>query len=130
MAAFKEMLKYLRSRQGLSQSELANKLGISKSTISMYEVGKREPDFETLETIADFFNVDINFLLGRAEAENTSYYLNQETAAMAQQLFENKDLRVLFDAARDAAPEDLKTAHDILMALKRKERGNTDDTGC
>ena len=55
MASFKEMLKYLRMRENLSQSELADKLGVAKSTISMYEVGKREPDFETLEAIADFF---------------------------------------------------------------------------
>ena len=65
MASFKEMLKYLRVRDNLSQAELADKLGVAKSTISMYEVGKREPDFETLEAIADFFNVDMNFLLGR-----------------------------------------------------------------
>lgn len=69
MALFKDMLKYLRSREHLSQSELAEKLGVSKSTISMYEVGKREPDFETLETIADFFNVDMNFLLGKQDTE-------------------------------------------------------------
>lgn len=61
MASFKEMLKYLRVRDNLSQAELADKLGVAKSTISMYEVGKREPDFETLEAIADFFNVDMNF---------------------------------------------------------------------
>ena len=48
---------------------------------------------------------------------------------MAQKLFENKDLKVLFDAAQDATPEDLKTTYDMLMALKRKERGD-DDTGC
>lgn len=70
MAAFKDMLKYLRHRENLSQLELAEKLGLSKSTISMYEVGKREPDFETLEMIADFFNVDMNFLLGKCEPEN------------------------------------------------------------
>lgn len=51
------------------------------------------------------------------------YYLNGETAEMAQRLFENKDLRVLFDAAKDASPEDLKTTYDMLMALKKKERG-------
>lgn len=64
------MLKYLRNRSNLSQSELADKLGVAKSTISMYEVGKREPDFETLELIADFFNVDMNFLLGKSDSEN------------------------------------------------------------
>lgn len=62
---FKEVLKYLRERSELSQAELANKLGLAKSTVSMYEVGKRQPDFETLELIADFFNVDMNFLLCR-----------------------------------------------------------------
>lgn len=65
MSDFKDMLKYFRSREGLSQSDLAKKLGVSTSTISMYEVGKREPDFETEEKIADFFNTDLNILRGR-----------------------------------------------------------------
>lgn len=127
MAAFKDMLKYLRSRENLSQAELATKLGISKSTVSMYEVGKRQPDFETLEAIADFFNVDMNFLLGKSTSEG--YYSNPETAELAQKLFENKELRILFDTASDAPPEDLKVVNDMLMALKRKERPYSDE-GC
>ena len=86
MASFKEMLKYLRVRDNLSQAELADKLGVAKSTISMYEVGKREPDFETLEAIADFFNVDMNFLLGKDGSENDHYYLNDETREIAQEV--------------------------------------------
>ena len=65
MPEFKDMLKCFRMREGLSQSELAEKLGVSASRISMYEVGKREPDFETEEKIADFFNTDLNTLRGR-----------------------------------------------------------------
>lgn len=65
MAEFKDMLKYFRSLKGLSQSELAKELGVSTSAISMYEVGKREPDFETEEKIADYFNTDLNILRGR-----------------------------------------------------------------
>lgn len=65
MPEFKDMLKYFRMREGLSQGELAAKLGVSASRISMYEVGKREPDFETEEKIADFFNTDLNTLRGR-----------------------------------------------------------------
>ena len=62
---FKDMLKYYRQNMGLSQRELAARLKLSPSTISMYEVGNREPDFETEEKIADFFNVDLNTLRGK-----------------------------------------------------------------
>ena len=65
MAEFKDMLKYYRSAAGLSQAELAKIIGVKPSTISMYEVGKRQPDFETEERIADFFNVSISILRGR-----------------------------------------------------------------
>lgn len=65
MPEFKDMLKYFRAREGLSQSELAKKLGLSSSTISMYEVGKRQPDFEVEEKIADLFNTDLNTLRGK-----------------------------------------------------------------
>lgn len=65
MAKFQVILKELRSSKGLTQSELAQQLRISRSTIGMYESGSREPDFETLELIADYFNVDTDYLLGR-----------------------------------------------------------------
>mgnify|MGYP004662019449 CR=1 FL=1 len=62
---FKDMLKFLREERGLSQDEFARLTQLSKSTISMYENGNREPKFETLEAIADFFNVDMNTLLDK-----------------------------------------------------------------
>lgn len=64
MNEFKDMFRYLRKRAGLTQVELAEKLGLSKGMISMCENGERRPSYETLELIADFFNVDMNFLLG------------------------------------------------------------------
>ena len=129
MASFNEILKQLRNRDNLSQAELAQKLGVAKSTIGMYESGKREPDFETLESIADFFNVDMNFLLGRDGSENDHYYLNEETRQIAQEAFENPELRTLFHVARDIPPERLKAHIEFMKSLKRQEKGDYDD-GC
>lgn len=65
MGKFQNILKELRKSYNLTQDGLAKKLKISRSTVGMYEKGAREPDFETLELIADFFNVDTDYLLGR-----------------------------------------------------------------
>lgn len=69
MAQLSDMLTYLRKRKGLSQQELANTLKISRSAIGMYETGKREPDLETLEVFADFYNVDMNTLTGKSPVQ-------------------------------------------------------------
>lgn len=68
-----DMLVYLRKRSGLSQQQLANATGLTRSAISMYETGKREPDLETLEVFADFFNVDMNTLTGNINKTNETF---------------------------------------------------------
>lgn len=71
MPKFSERLRQLRTECGISQQALANSLGdISKSSINMYERGEREPGLEMLEAIADFFNVDMDFLLGKSNIPN------------------------------------------------------------
>lgn len=66
---FGNVLRMLRQRNNLTQKQLASVLDVSESRIGMYERGHREPDFEMLETIADYFNVDMDFLTGRSEIE-------------------------------------------------------------
>ena len=79
MAQFDKILKLLRNEKNMSQQELADALGISKSSINMYERGERQPNFEVLEAIADFFNVDIDYLLGRTN--KTTKIINPNTIA-------------------------------------------------
>ena len=79
MAQFDKILKLLRSEKNMSQQELADALGISKSAINMYERGERQPKFEILEQIADYFNVDMDYLLGRTS--KTTKIINPNTLA-------------------------------------------------
>lgn len=64
---FNDRLKELRQERKLTQEEFSRLTGISRSAIGMYESGKREPNFKTLELIADFFNVDMDYLLGKSD---------------------------------------------------------------
>lgn len=70
MPIFSLRLKELRTSKGLSQSKLADCLGTSKSSINMYERGEREPGLEMVENIADFFNVDVDYLFGKSDIPN------------------------------------------------------------
>lgn len=75
MATFGQRLRDLRNSRGISQNELSKHIGVSKSSVNMYERDEREPGFETLEAIADFFNVNMDYLLsGKTErAEKVQY---------------------------------------------------------
>uniref|UniRef100_UPI003FEE716E helix-turn-helix transcriptional regulator n=1 Tax=Candidatus Fimenecus sp. TaxID=3022888 RepID=UPI003FEE716E len=63
---FSKQLKCLRNKKHLSQAQLAKKIGVSSSTVAMWEIGEREPkNYKTLEIIADFFNVSLDYLIDR-----------------------------------------------------------------
>lgn len=66
---FKNNLKAYRELRKLSQTKLADMIGVSRSLISMYESGERKPSFEVLEAIADTLNASFNDLMGVDEAE-------------------------------------------------------------
>ena len=125
MGNFFNIFKSLRQACGYTQQELADKLGISRSRIGMYETGAREPDFETLEIIADFFNVDIDYLLGRTNQTTvlpeSSYYFNADARDMAQFMFENPEYKVLFDASRHVKKEDIDFVKEMIDRFSGKK---------
>lgn len=82
MPKFSDRLRFLRNQKGLSQMELSKLLKTSKSSINMYERGEREPGLEMLELIADIFNVDMDYLLGKSDCPNKA----------ASMIFSNSDL--------------------------------------
>lgn len=65
--SFGDRLKSLRREKELTQAELAKIFSLGESTISFYESNKRTPDYELLNKLADYFNVSIDYLLGRTD---------------------------------------------------------------
>ena len=124
----KERIKSLCKDYGISMNKLEETLGFGTGYIS--KLGNSTPNATKIKKIADYFNVSVDYLMTGNESDTEKYYLNDETAQVAQEIFENKELKALFDVQKDMDPDDLKALHSMALALKRKERGDIDDTGC
>lgn len=126
-----EIFEQLLQKLNVTPYKISKETGVTQTTLSNWKNGKSTPSTANMQKIADYFNVSIDYLMTGEENEGgEKYYLNEETAEMAQKIFENKELRALFDVQSDMQPEDLKALHDMALALKRKEQRECDDTGC
>ena len=101
-------LKELREQKGITQETLADMLHTSRSRIGMYEQGKRQPDFEMQEAIADYFNVSIDYLFGR---DDFSVLVETIPSSPAKERY----MRIL-EAYAKATPEIQKAVELILKA--------------
>jgi transcriptional regulator with XRE-family HTH domain len=96
MHPFHHILKQLRKSRNLSQEDVAKVLNTTVSTISRYETGEREPNLESLCILADFFNVSLDYLLGREQKANNTknpeimHYLNR-LESLEQEIVEIKN---------------------------------------
>lgn len=132
MRSFSKVFKELRLKKELTQQELANKLGVSRSTVGMYEKGEREPDFIMLERIADFFNVDINYLLGKSlyntqirSGHPQSLNIDEEIQALITYLTGDNSVycygEIMSEEGKLALLNSLKQDKEFLTALYKKE---------
>ena len=109
----------------MTQADLAEYMNVSTASISNWCTGNKIPRMDKVDKLCELFDINRSDLIEDKDTEHKqSYYLNPETSRIAQKIYDNKELSVLFDAAQDAEPEDLQALHGMLMALKRKEKGN------
>ncbi len=121
---FSKNLKFYLDEYDMTQAELAKRLNVGTTSVYNWCNGIKTPRMDKIDAMCGIFNCKRSDLMeDKSEFQDDSYYTNSETAKIAQEIYENKDLSLLFDAAKDATPEDLQTVHTILMALKKKERG-------
>ena len=112
-----EKIKAICKERKIPISRLEKECGFANGYIGQLKKGSIPSD--RLIKVSDFLGLSLSMLVGdNLKSSDNTYYVNEETAKTAQEIFENKDLRILFDAAKDARPEDLKMAAEMLRRFK------------
>ena len=96
MATTAERIKQLRKKKGISQSELAELIGVKNNTVSTWERGTRKPDFEALNLLSNYFEVSFEYILGSSDKEEARVKPTQDEldqlalSALADELYDNE----------------------------------------
>lgn len=115
---FSRNLRRYMELKGKTQADMARDLHVSTATASDWCNKKKMPRSDKLVMICQWLGIELNELMAEEEPKGT-YYVDQETARIADRIFHNDDLRLLFDAASDVRPEVLKTVYGVLMIMKK-----------
>lgn len=121
-------LKNLRELHGMQAKELSEKLGVNRSTISLYEHGERCPGIDKIIKLANIFGVSVDYLVGNEPDE--SLYRKIESALAdepdLQEFFvdlqDRDDLKQLFQECKDLPPESVKRIIGVIKALESNYR--------
>ena len=126
-----EQIRDAAKAKGYSVNRLEQELGFARSSINKFN--KNAPSADKLQKIAEVLGVTVDYLMnGTTDYESVKehYYASEETREIAQEIFENPDLRSLFHAAKDLSPERLKAHIDFIQSLKQQEDKKHNDEGC
>ena len=105
----------IRDILGLKDSDVCKKTGISPGTMSDWKRGRYDLKLDKLKKIADALEVSVNVF---TEEEPEVHYIDEESALIAQKIFETPELRLLFRAASNSDPKDVQFAIDLLTRMK------------
>lgn len=123
-----KMIATIRTQRGLSQQQLADKMNLSKQAISNYERGVREPDYVTLEALADVLNVPMGMLITKDDQEAAlgeiyaTYPEKQpepdDPWTLRQEEREDPDRKALFMLSKYGSAKDIRQVNALIDALK------------
>lgn len=112
---------YYKKLRKMTNQKLAEITGLPVGTISRIASGEtKEPKLKTLRLLAQALDCTIDDLQGDGTVE--PYYLNQETAELAQGIYENPSLRILFDASKNLSPEDINAVVEIAKRIQATKK--------
>ena len=120
-------IKKLRQEKGVYQADLAKYLGLKQQTISAYENGTNEPDLKTLSKMANFFDVSIDYLIGRSNVRDPADKIaqaigdEQDLKRFWEEVKKRRELKLLFKQIKDLPPDHIKRIIRIIKAIEDED---------
>ena len=122
-ALFSNRLSALLNEHNINQTELAKILGVSESTVGKWMLMKSLPRMGIIQKLSDYFGVPKSYFLEESAANKRAYYLDPETARLAQEVKDDPRYRALFDATRKLSPDAMKEVMNFIAYQTKKEEG-------
>jgi len=119
---FARLLKYYLMMNDKTQSDMVHDLKFDKSTVSGWCNGTRVPKVDVIIQIANYLHVNVGDLIIESDSSEQSYYLDNETAKLAQEIKDNDN--ILFDAYKSTKKDKLLAYAKKLMELEKMENGD------
>ena len=125
-ALFSNRLSALLNEHNINQAELAKILGVSESTVGKWMLMKSLPRMGIIQKLSDYFGVPKSYFLEEAAENKRAYYLDPETAQLAQEVKDDPRYRALFDATRKLSPDAMKEVMNFIAYQSKKEGHDND----
>lgn len=120
MKDFSQKIRLYKAKLDMSNKDLAERTGLPETTISRICSGNtKSPTLNTVKLLAQALECTVEELLDYTDGV-APYFLDKTTATIAQELKENKELKILLDSTRDLSPDELNTVINMVNMLKRK----------
>lgn len=116
---FIDNLKYFLGERGMTQADLANRLGMTKGAISDWMGGRAMPRMAKIQQIAQILDIE-NSDLVEERNNNNKYFVNKEVQEIAQELYNNPEARTLFRASQKLSKEDMQVVKAMIDSLTKK----------
>ena len=118
-----EKLNEIKNTKGLTLKEIAEMTGIPHSTISKIFGGfNNNPSIDAVQKIANALECGIDDFIEYETQPKSPYYTDRQTGKIAQDIYENPNLRILFDASKNLSPEDIQAVVEIAKRIQATKR--------
>ena len=120
------VFEQLLQEKGVSRYQVSKETGIPQTTLSTWKVRGTDPSVATMKKLADYFGVTMEYLAtgvtsNPVTSEDTPYYNDPEVRQIANDIYQNEDLRILMDASRDISSDDLRMITDLVRKIKKSQ---------